>query len=141
MPPPPGSAHYLVNAHNIPLSDRAGQLTAQVLNGPFVPWSSERTLGRDSPSRSSSPHSGLGLSHIPVCAMRATFFRADRNARIGARNFTVIVKDCPLLKIRLRELKASVWCSSLFSAAWKSQLLILRAVVGKKGSHRYEEGE
>lgn len=109
MPPLPGSAHYLVNAYNIPLSDRAGQLKAQLLNKPFVPWSSERILGRDSLFRSLSPHSGLGLSHIPVCAMRATFFRADRNAPVGARNFRVIVKDCPLLKIRLRELMASVW--------------------------------
>lgn len=63
----------------------------------------------------------------PVCAMRATFFRADRNVWVGARKFRVIVKDCPLLKVRCWELMALVWCSSLFSAAWKSQLLMLRA--------------
>lgn len=63
--------------------------------------------------------------------MRATFFRADRNVWVGARKFRVIVKDCPLLKVRCWELMALVWCSSLFSAAWKSQLLMLRAVVGQ----------
>lgn len=44
----------------------------------------------------------------------------------------MIVKDCPLLKTRCRELMALVWCSSLFSAAFKSHLLIPRAVVGKR---------
>lgn len=79
-------------------------------------------------TRSTSPI----LPHIPVCATRATFFRALRNLWTGARKFRVIVKDCPLLKTRRRELRALVWCSSLFSAAFKSQLLIPRAVVGKK---------
>lgn len=95
-----------------------------------VPWSSERMRG-ENPSRSPSPHSGLGLPHIPVCAMRVTFFRAVRNPWTGNRKVRVMVKDCPLLKTRCRELMASVWCSSLFSAACKSQLLIPRAVWGK----------
>lgn len=79
-----------------------------------------------------NPSTSSSRLHIPVCATRATFFRAVRNLWTGAWKFRVIVKDCPLLKTRRRELRALVWCSPLFSAAFKSQLLILRAVVEKR---------
>lgn len=82
--------------------------------------------------RKGNPSTSPSLLHIPVCAMRATFFRAVRNLWTGARKVRVIVKDCPLLKTRRRELRALVWCSSLFSAAFKSQLLIPSAVVEKR---------
>lgn len=79
---------------------------------------------------------GRGLPHSPVCAMRTTFFRVCKNVRIGAQKFRLMVKGCPLLTMRRWELMSLVWCSTLFLAAWKSQLLIPRPIVKRKKSWR-----
>ena len=73
-------------------------------------------------------------SHLPVCAMRVTFFRVCINAWTGAWKCRMMVKGCPLLTMRCWELMALVWCSSLFLAVWKSQVLIPRAIVEKRNN-------